>query len=358
MNSNKKITFELLPHRELNKFQEFIRNYWKEGHLFAKETSIFDWQHKGPYNYNCMVAKQKGSFVGIHSFIPQSHFDEQLPKTQIFLTLFRALDNRGIGIGLRLYNNVIKEILPEFIGGIGMNPPLIGFHKWQGFKVDIMEHHVALSPYVNEFKVANVPKDLKVKFQKVNFFTSFQKLTGKKLRDMETNMLYLHQLPMKSDTYIINRYMNHPMYRYEVYAISKDNMVQALCVIRPILKDDLVVLRLVDFIGPNENFPLLHDFVFDLLKSYNAEYLDLYSYGIPSSLLQKAGLINRKEVKNLIIPNYFEPFERKNTDIIIAYKCLLEHPAVRLFKGDSDQDRPNQIIDTTNNSRNQSCSVV
>jgi hypothetical protein len=99
----------------------------------------------------------------------------------------------------------------------------------------------------------------------------------------------------------------------------------------------------VDFIGPNETFPLLHNFVLDLLKTYNAEYLDLYSYGIPSLLLQKAGFINRQKIKGLIIPNYFEPFERKNVDLIFAYKSSQMHPAVRLFKADGDQDRPSRI---------------
>jgi len=120
-------------------------------------------------------------------------------------------------------------------------------------------------------------------------------------------------------------------------------MVQALCVIRPIFKKDSTVLRFVDFIGPNEMFPLLQRFVFDLLKANNAEYMDLYSHGIPSILLQKAGFMDRKKRKDLIIPNYFEPFERKNKDIILAYKCSLKRPAVRLFKGDGDQDRPSQI---------------
>jgi hypothetical protein len=41
---------------------------------------------------------------------------------------------------------------------------------------------------------------------------------------------------------------------------------------------------------------------------------------------------------NLIIPNYFEPFEQKNVKIELAYKADFPYVA---FKGDSDQDRPN-----------------
>ncbi len=350
MNPDQNIVVGLLAHQELGKFQEFIRDRWDKDHPFANATSVFDWQHKGPYAYNCMVAKKRGVLVGIQGFVPLSHFDSQLPKNQIFLAGgFKTLEDEGIGIGLRLYQSILKECMPEFIAGTTMGPRLISFHKWQGFEVGIMDHHVALSPYVDEFKVAKVPEVLKPKTQKNKFSISFQKLTKKDLQDLDIKDLYLHQCPLKSNTYIKNRFMNHPVYRYDVYAVSKDKRVQALCVIRPVFKEDSVVLRFVDFIGPNEAFVLLHDFVLDLLKIYNAEYIDLYSHGIPSVLIQKAGFINRREIEDLIIPDHFEPFERKNKDVIFDYKSSQGHPAVRLFKADGDRDRPNQIQKETKN---------
>jgi len=51
--------------------------------------------------------------------------------------------------------------------------------------------------------------------------------------------------------------------------------------------------------------------------------------------------LNRKKIKNLIIPNYFEPFKRINIDLNYAYKDLKKDSPVRLFKADGDQDRPN-----------------
>lgn len=350
MNSEQDMVIELLAHQELKKFQEFIKEYWREDHLFAKETSVFDWQHKELRAYNCMAAKQGGNLVGVFGFIPLSHFDNNLPKNQIFFSLFRVLEDKGIGIGFRLYKNVLKECKPEFIAGIGANPRMVSFHKWQGFEVDTMDHHVVLSPDVKEFKIAKVPETLN--FRPINLpdgsrrkkpTISFQKITEAQLKDLDTKDLYSHQRPLKSDGYIKNRFINHPVYKYEVYAISKDNILQALCVIRPVFKNNSVVLRFVDFMGPNEVFSSLQDFVLYLLRTYNAEYIDLYSYGVPSILLQAAGFINRKKVENLIVPNYFEPFERKNAEIICAYKSSQTYPSVRLFKADGDQDRPNQI---------------
>ena len=148
---------------------------------------------------------------------------------------------------------------------------------------------------------------------------------------------------IKSDIYIKNRFFVHPVYKYKVYAIFKKGRLQALCVLRPILHEGVTVLRIVDFIGGNEAFAILSDFILAMLEEYDAEYIDLYSHGVQIDLLKQAGFINRKKVNGLIIPNYFEPFEQKNIDITFAYKTDQTLPPVRLFKADGDQDRPKQL---------------
>ena len=90
-------------------------------------------------------------------------------------------------------------------------------------------------------------------------------------------------------------------------------------------------------------FALLSDFILVMLEEYDAEYIDLYSHGVQIELLEQAGFINRKKVNNLIIPNYFEPFEQKNIDLTFAYKTIQTLPPVRLFKADGDQDRPQRL---------------
>ena len=343
MNSDQTIIFELLAHQELKKFQEFIRNNWSKDHLFVNEESVFDWQHKGARAYHCLVAKRNGNLVGVHCVIPLSQFDKLLPTDQIFLALWSASEKKGIGIGLRLFQNTLKEYKPKFVCSIGINPRLVSFHKRQGFTVGIMDHHVILSPYVKEFKVAKVPDNLKFQSQKIKSTISYNKISKEEFNDLNTKELYLYQRPLKSDTYMINRYMNHPIYNYDIYKILKDNKLKALCVIRPIINKNVRVLRFVDFVGSNNVFLLLNDFVLSLLKKTNAEYLDIYSHGIPSVLFEKSGFINRHKNKGLIIPNHFEPFTGNNMDLIFGYKNSFFHPPVRIFRADDDQDRPNQI---------------
>jgi len=337
------ITIELLKHKELYLFQEFIKKNYSAKHIFARDHSIFDWQHKGTSTYFCMSAKQDGKLIGAHGFIPLSHFDKALPKNQIFLALWSVKEGFSIGLGFQLYKEILKKFSPNFIGTTGFNLCTTPFHRWQKFNVGTMDHHVVLSPYVKNFQIAKVPVQKTPRKQISPRRITFKKVNELDLQTLNTSNLYLHQIPIKSDIYIKNRFLDHPVYTYDVFAIMEEGRLIALCVLRPILHEEVTVLRLVDFIGPNEVFCLLSDFIFSILEEYNAEYIDLYSYGVQIEILKQAGFINRKKVEGLIIPNYFEPFEQKNIDLAFGYKTSLSHTPVRIFKGDGDQDRPNRL---------------
>ena len=114
-----------------------------------------------------------------------------------------------------------------------------------------------------------------------------------------------------------------------------------MCVFRIVRHKNKNIIRIVDYIGSNDFIKHLREFYINILEKYNAKYLDFYSYGLPNSILKKSGLNNKEDFKNLIIPNHFEPFENKNIDIFIAYQSKYnKNVNIRLFKADSDMDRP------------------
>ena len=55
-------------------------------------------------------------------------------------------------------------------------------------------------------------------------------------------------------------------------------------------------------------------------------------------ILKKAGFKQNKFTKNIIIPNYFEPFVKENINICTA--VWPKKTQLLIFKGDGDQDRP------------------
>lgn len=81
--------------------------------------------------------------------------------------------------------------------------------------------------------------------------------------------------------------------------------------------------------------------LFKLIDEMEYEYIDFYNFGINQKILNKAGFELNKYNKDIIIPNYFEPFLQKN--IKLYYVSWPKKTSFPIFKGDGDQDRPNFI---------------
>ena len=179
-------------------------------------------------------------------------------------------------------------------------------------------------------------KKIKIKNKlKINKIFKFSKIDHIKLKH-----LFNYQYPKKSISYLENRFIKHPIYKYHIYSVQ-NKKGKCLCVFRIVRHKNKNIIRIVDYIGSNDFIKHLREFYINILEKYNAKYLDFYSYGLPNSKLKKSGLNNKEDFKNLIIPNHFEPFENKNIDIFIAYQSKYnKNVNIRLFKADSDMDRP------------------
>ena len=66
---------------------------------------------------------------------------------------------------------------------------------------------------------------------------------------------------------------------------------------------------------------------------------DFYEYAIGDSIMSKSGLHKNHFNDQIIVPNYFEPFVRKNINLKWAIKSS-NSVMTPMFKGDCDQDRP------------------
>jgi hypothetical protein len=79
-----------------------------------------------------------------------------------------------------------------------------------------------------------------------------------------------------------------------------------------------------------------------LMDEFDAEYIDMYCHGALEDPLRSSGMTELDPTGDVIIPNHFEPFLKRNVVINWAYKSPAgTHPQV--FKADADQDRPNLV---------------
>ncbi|MBQ9274865.1 MAG: hypothetical protein IJ228_08635 [Succinivibrio sp.] len=147
-----------------------------------------------------------------------------------------------------------------------------------------------------------------------------------------------YYFPPKNGTYIANRYLHHPVYRYRLLGVLCEGTLKCAMVVRMCRAAGRRLLRIVDMVGRMEGLASIAGNLQVLLKELNAEAVDCYNTGIDRETFVAAGFL---EVGGAtVIPNYFEPFVRKN--ISIHYAAYAAQPVV-LFKADCDQDRPNVL---------------
>lgn len=315
---------------EKTKVRKFILNsFYKKNHILALHSKLFDWQYINKA-FSCTIAILKLKIIGLQLYIPTSQFDSLLKKNKEFFTsLWFTKKTNIIALGTKIFFYTIKINKPKLIIGMGIPSYLINFHKKNNFIIKKMSHHFMFSSK-KEKKNLN-----KLIIKKIDTF--------KNIKDKKINKLFNYQFPIKSSLYIENRFIKHPIYKYFVYSISFKKE-KCLCIFRLVKHKDKNIIRIVDYVGSNDFIKNLKNFYIYILEKYDATYLDFYSYGLPNVLLKKGGLNNKDDFKNLIIPNHFEPFQNKNIDIFIAYLSFYKNNSkIRLFKADSDMDRPHFI---------------
>ena len=170
----------------------------------------------------------------------------------------------------------------------------------------------------------------------------FCEINEKFLKKKKLYNLFKHQYPKKSNIFIINRYLKHPIYKYNVFLLKKYSKPLAIIIIRKIKIGKSSALRIVDFIGKQNEFLNIGDLMIYLFKKHESEFIDIYSYGINVKYMEGVGFVDRRKIKNLVVPDYYEPFIRKNINLMYGYMCKYNKKnKVRILKGDGDQDRPN-----------------
>ena len=64
--------------------------------------------------------------------------------------------------------------------------------------------------------------------------------------------------------------------------------------------------------------------------------MQIFNFGLNLNYLLQSGFYLIDQEKDLIIPDYFNPFNKK---IFIFFYKLKQYGKIKIFKGDGDQDR-------------------
>ncbi len=344
---NKDYDIRFCKKNEVDDLVNFIDKYWKKDHIFVKSRKLLDWQHYDSKNgrYNFVIAKHKdtGEIHSVLGFVPTYQFDSSINNTEVWMCIWKAREDVHIkGLGSSLLFFLKSNIDIETISQIGISEVNANISKKWGFTTGIANHYYLANKAVDEVLSSgrhisdnrNIQNPYSVRLIDLNTFTKI---------DDASNILSKGMDRYKSKKYYINRYYKHPFYDYKFYALCNEDNIETILVTRESGIDNRKCIRIIDIIGDIKGIRNAHDGIIELLKENEYEYIDLVSAGISDELLSSIGFENRKKDSNTIIPNYFEPFLKENVDIRYAYKSINQMIDVHVFKGDSDQDRPNDI---------------
>ncbi|MEH6456383.1 MAG: hypothetical protein V7749_08675 [Cocleimonas sp.] len=309
----------------------FIDNHWRKDHIFVRNRELFDFQHKNGAIYNFILARQDGNIIGILGFIPTSQYSEALKvNNELWLAIWKVRDDiKKPGLGLMMLNYLKKYHNNPTICSLGLSQQVIPIYKALKYNVGVLNH----SAFFNQKKCTLtfvVPKINYIvncinKFVEVDFVKKIDNL------HLDDNIFDSH--PKKNLEYLVNRYSNHPSYIYDYLIFKEENKLLSIVVYRSIVIGDVKIARVIDILGESIMVEKFNYSISRFLDKYDFEYLDIVSTFRSEA---RSGFISNSN--SLTIPNYFEPLEMKNISVDYAYKSNIE---LSIFRGDSDQDRPN-----------------
>ncbi len=275
----------------------YLEANWRKGHIFTKSKALFDWQHwdEARQRYNFILGcNDSGGIDGVLGFIPHGQYDPALGFDSIWLCIWHA-SVKGTGLGRRMLDWLEETFKPAFLGTNGASEMSLPLYQARGWETGKLEHW-----YMRTHSATRGCFD-----------------SG-----------YTEDRHRKSLTYLDARYGRHPIYEYD----RRGDVVTRLC------SGVVSVLRIVDFLGAEEICQVDWRHIASLT---GAQFVDCYCAGIDAADMMRAGF-TRRIADEVIIPNYFEPYEHRNVDINYAVKAPKGMPW-RIVKGDGDMDRPNVL---------------
>jgi len=330
---------------EIDDVVEFIDKYWKKDHALVKSRSLMDWQYYNEQNqtYNFIIARNKatGEIHAIEGFISTSHFDPQISKPMTWGSIWKAIPDvapPGLGFVVKKYRET--EYDSEYNCEVGISVDAKKYNTQFKNTIFALNNWYITNPDIEKYELV----ECKSHQSSVSHDNNYSNVA---YIDIDPEKWYLIsddlRIPeFKSKDYYANRFFNHPIYKYHAVTLfSSDTEEREVVFYRVLEHSGRKSIFFVDYIGNGHVLKGANSVLVKLLGQYEAEYIVFPCFGVDVESLKEAGFLNPEETED-VIPLYYEPFLKKNVEILCASK--MESINWMTFKGDADQDRPNIIM--------------
>lgn len=316
---------------------DFINSHFDMHLPLINRPEFYNFYFAGPEGgapHFAVAEDGDGQYLSAAGYIPAG----QAPDAGVWVSIWVAVKGHN-GVGLELMDALPGLLGTPVLACNNIRPATCKLYHFLGWQAERLRHYYRLGTPGPDGWTLAVPGE-----------TSPLPMPARDL-DLEpvAGAVALEALglpatshtPKKDLWYLRRRYFEFPHFHYDVWAVRECGQLLAYAVTRTVPAADtgcVPVLRLVDFIGPDEVLPRIGHALDRLLHRTGAEYLDCYNAGIAPDIWRRTGLTERLPEDGVIIPNYLTPPLRDNTEY---YYFVNQPDGFVMFKADGDQDRPN-----------------
>ena len=320
---------------------EFYKNNWRPNHILANNLHFLLYEHGTRDGLNFLYATKKNEPEKIQAITGFIIYTPESPDlANISAVMSKTIDNCEIPmIGLETNRRVSHYRNPRTYCGLNTNPNTMAYLSRElGRNVSVMQHFALANPKIppERTHLASIPITVSLRNLLHTKFKTTLINTAKELSNYEKLFKVRSKFPYKNYRYFFKRYLNHPLYKYNIYAISNGVKPVSIVVTRTVYHRNSSALRVIDYIGEIELLGLSIKSLGPILLDNRHEYLDILTVGIEEKILTSEGFVEAR-LAGLKVPTYFEPFDETPKQIW----CERSKADMILFKGDADGDRPN-----------------
>lgn len=311
---------------------EFMNTHWGSRHPLVNLPDYFTYYYQdGCEARDCLnfalCLNADDSIAALCGFIPSC-----ADHSQVWVSIWCA-DKKAKGSGLELMSKMPQLTGAKLLSCNNIRPNTIPFYEFLGYTGARMGHWYRLGQH-ETFRVASPADVHRLPVSGDGYLKRFADADA-----MEAAFCPPERAkPYKDGWYLRRRYFDYPRQEYLVYGGFLDGVCRLLFCLRRVVVEGTVVLRLCDVVGPAALLPQFGAALDRLVEEYDAEYLDLYCWGLADESLTGAGFTERKENDETVIPHYLDPPLYKNVDF---YLFTSDPAGFVMFRADGDQDRPN-----------------
>ena len=331
----------IAKYSDLNKISNFIKKNWNKNHILSTNKFFFSYIYKNNKKLNFILCKDnKSSLIGILGFIKSSYTN----NGSIWTTMWKVKKKMTILLGLKMLLKLCNNKKYLNVMSVGINSKTVEIYKYLNFKTGKLNHHFIPNLNYKKKIISKIPKNLIIN----NFIKVSKNLVTKEISLNEIkNKFFFDKFkninPYKDYLYVKKKFFYHPINKYKFYGLINKNEIMCFIVLRTQKYKTSKCIRIFDFYGKEIYLKYIVNYLVNTDEFKSSEYLDFYSYGLKEKTLNNAGFFNKKKFENnIIIPDLFGPFLKKNNDVLFFVNKKKVNN-LRIFRADGDQDTPVNI---------------